>query len=68
MSAPINTMIDNVATPNEPPENLKEGQVWATHSGVLKMGEIELRCHVLSSGQRIFDAEDVEKFFGIINQ
>ena len=66
MSAPINRMIDSIVTPNEKPENLKEGDVWCTHSGVLKIGEIELRCHVLSSGERIFDAEDVQKMFGLV--
>lgn len=64
-SAPIYKMIDSVVTPNEKPADLKEGQLWATHSGVLKVGEFELRCHVLSNGQIIFDSEDIEKFFGV---
>lgn len=36
----------------------------ATHSGVLKIGEAELRCHVLSNGLRIFDGDDLARFFG----
>lgn len=59
--------IDNVVTPNPKPENLKEGQLWATHSGVLKLGEIELKCHILSNGQRVFDADDVKNFFNVLN-
>lgn len=30
---PIEKLIDSNVTPNEKPENLKEGQLWATHSG-----------------------------------
>jgi hypothetical protein len=56
--------IDNVVTPNEKPKNLKEGALWATHSGVLKIGDIELKCHILNNGERVFDADDVEKHFG----
>lgn len=34
-----------------------------THTGVLELAGHRLRCHVLNSGQRVFDAEDVEAFF-----
>lgn len=63
MALPIERMIDKVVTPNEPPTDLKEGQVWATHSGVLNFGEFELTCHVLSNGMRIFDKESIDKIF-----
>lgn len=62
---PINKLIDSVVTKNQKPENLEDGQLWATHSGVLKIGEIELHCHVLSNGVRIFEAEDIEKLFSL---
>lgn len=39
--------------------------LWATHSGVLKIGDFEIRCHILSDGTRIFDAEDLEKYYGL---
>lgn len=64
MTMPILSMIDKIVTPNDKPKDLKEGDLWATHSGVLKIGECELKCHILSNGERVFDAEDVEKFFG----
>lgn len=60
----INYLIDSVCTPNEKPENLKEGALWATHSGVLEIDGFKFRCHILSDGTRIFDKDDVEAFFG----
>lgn len=36
----------------------------ATHSGVLTICDMRLRCHMLSNGARIFDADDLERFFG----
>ena len=63
----VDKMIDSVVTENEKPENLKENSIWATHSGVLKIGEMELRCHVLSNGMRIFDTEDIDKYFGDVS-
>lgn len=63
---PVDKVIDSVVTENKKPKNLKENSIWATHSGVLKIGEIELRCHVLSNGMRIFDKDDIDKYFGDI--
>ncbi len=64
MSTPIELQIDKVVTPNQTPSGLRTGEVWCTHSGVLDIGGIKLRCHILSNGMRIFDAKDIEKFFG----
>jgi hypothetical protein len=60
----VNYLIDSVCTPNEKPDNLKEGQLWATHSGVLDIEGFKMKCYVLSDGTRIFDKDDVEAFFG----
>lgn len=35
----------------------------ADYSGVFKIGDIELRCHVLNNGIRVIDAEDIERLF-----
>lgn len=35
-----------------------------THEGVLEIGEIKLKCYVLSDGRRIFNPNDVKKYFG----
>lgn len=45
-------------------ENSAEGLPMATHSGVLKIGGFDLRCYRLNDGRAIFDAEDVQRFFG----
>lgn len=36
----------------------------ATHEGVLRVGDIELKCFQLTNGQRVFDLNDVERLFG----
>lgn len=36
---------------------------YATHSGVLKIGDIELKCYRLNNGMAVFDADDIENFF-----
>lgn len=37
---------------------------YATHSGVLQIAEFSLRCYRLSNGMAVFDADDVNAFFG----
>lgn len=37
---------------------------YATHQGVLTIEGHRLRCYQLNDGTRVFDAEDVEAFFG----
>jgi len=36
---------------------------YATHEGVLQIGNASLRCFQLSDGRRVFDLDDIEKFF-----
>lgn len=36
----------------------------ATHSGVLHIGDLSLRCFRLDDGRAIFDANDLSEFFG----
>ena len=38
---------------------------YVTHKGIFTIGEIRLRCYVLSDGRRIFDATDVKELFGL---
>lgn len=64
MSTPSQLMIDNCVTPNYKPEGLSEGALWATHSGELDFGGFKMKCHILSNGQRVFDADSVAEFFG----
>lgn len=67
MKSPIEQAMDRVEwTPFERTEQPEPGSLFATHEGVMNFGAgIVLRCYQLSNGQMVFDAEDVEKFFGI---
>ena len=40
-----------------------DGLPYATHSGVLEIMGFKMRCHRLSTGQAIFDADDFNEFF-----
>jgi hypothetical protein len=62
---PIESLLNNVAW--EKTNQKPEGDLpYATHSGVLKIGDIELRCYRLSTGQAVFNAEDFEALFGVL--
>ncbi len=61
---PIQQAIDRACQPVEPPANLQAGDKYPTHEGVLNLAGHELRCYILNTGERIFNAEDVEKFLG----
>lgn len=37
--------------------------LYATHEGVLEIAGSKFRCYQLSDGNRVIDADDVEKFF-----
>jgi hypothetical protein len=40
-----------------------DGLPYATHSGVLRIGEISLRCYRLNDGRAVFDADDIAAWF-----
>lgn len=40
-----------------------DGTLYATHEGVMDLGEMRLRVYQLNNGQRVIDAQDVEDFF-----
>jgi hypothetical protein len=64
MKSVIDKMLDSVDwTPVEhlPPPTYTE--LYATHVGVLTIGDFTFKCHVLSNGQRVIDADDLERFF-----
>ncbi len=39
---------------------------YATHVGVLRIGELSLRVYQLTTGERVINQEDLEKFFGCL--
>jgi hypothetical protein len=61
MRTPIETMIDGVVAEILPPDTAAErekeyretGTPYATHSGVLKIGDLELKVYRLNTGQSI---------------
>lgn len=63
---PIERLIDAVEmTPLDcdmPP--VDDGIPYVTHEGVLSIGGCELKVYRLNTGERFFDAESVERFFG----
>jgi hypothetical protein len=45
------------------PVDAGDGLPYATHQGVLWIGDRSLRCYRLSDGRAVFDADDVHEFF-----
>jgi len=66
LSSPVDTLLDEVeweavSLPPAPYGPLP----YVTHKGELHLGDLSLRCFILSDGQRIFDADDIEHLFGL---
>ncbi len=49
----------------EYPDVSERGLSSATHSGVLIIFDMPVRCYRLADGSAVFDANDVEKIFGV---
>ena len=60
---PIENEIDKVVTPIPGAKPNKDGLPYATHSGILKLGEIELEVFILNTGQRIISKSSLDNFF-----
>lgn len=66
MKTPIEMMMDGVEWKQREgtvPDS-DDGLPYATHEGVLHIGEAALKCYRLSDSRAVFDAEDVRRFFG----
>jgi hypothetical protein len=70
MAEPINTMLDMVNWRNLPERDspVESPLPYATHAGELMIGDFTFRVFQLSDGQRVFDADDVEKFFRFVGE
>lgn len=66
--SPIDTMLDKVEWKELPlPETetvTDDDLPYATHTGILRIGNYELECIVLNTGERLFTAESIARFFG----
>jgi len=63
MSDPLDREIIKVLRPIDPPSPHSDGELYATHEGILKFAGAEFRVYQLNDGQRVFDASDIERFF-----
>lgn len=66
MKSPIEEMMDRLDWEAIEQNAKPDGSLpYATHTGVLKIGDFEIRCYRLSDGKAIVDAEDFNKFFDL---
>lgn len=61
---PIEALLDKIEY--TPVANLKTtpGMPYVTHTGVLKIGELEINVVVLNDGRRIIPEDEIVKIFG----
>lgn len=69
MTAPIEQLMDQVRWAECSPDSSTPGKAqsdipFATHEGVLEIGEMKLRCYRLSNGQAVLHEDDMHKYFG----
>ena len=65
MSTPIARIMDGIAwTPADAAERPEgePGIPFVTHSGTLTIAGFAFRCYQLNTGERVFDAGDLERF------
>lgn len=61
---PIEVMLDKVDWKATKHDSTTVSELpYATHSGVLDLFGLKLRCYLLNTGERVFDADDIEEFF-----
>lgn len=65
MKSPIEKLLDQVTwrEVHVPQDHIVDGLPYATHEGMLKIpGVGEFRVHQLSNGERVIQAEDIERW------
>lgn len=62
---PVDILLDRIDwQPVEYTYDVPDDCLYATHSGVLRIGDVELNVHRLNDGTRVFDADDVHALLG----
>lgn len=61
MKSPIEKMLDQVDFKPVKEKPIKSDLPHVTHTGILKIGEIEIEVCVLSNGKRIISEKEMEK-------
>jgi hypothetical protein len=65
---PIDIMLDQVEYRKLPEPTIIPDIPYATHEGVLTLGEgVTFKVYQLNDNRRVIDAEDVHKFFGLLD-
>lgn len=59
-------VLDGISWTNVPPPDEQSDLPFVVMEGVLRLGASEIRCYQLSDGNRVFDADDVQRFFGAV--
>lgn len=63
---PVDLLLDGVDwQPLPAVDGIDASEPWATHKGVLRIGDIDLIVYTLSDGRRLIEAESMERFFGV---
>jgi hypothetical protein len=63
----IEALIDGCVHPVDVTQiDVDLGLPYVTHSGILKLGDIEITVHVLNTGQRIIEKEDFEALLSLM--
>lgn len=61
---PIEQILSTVDWQEAPQQDVEsDGLPYATHSGILKIFGVQLRCYRLNDGRAIFDADDFDRLF-----
>lgn len=71
MKTPIEMMIDGIqwhpVTPLDERCGNGDGVPYATHEGLLKIGDLEIECFRLSTGEAVISEAGLLKFFEFMN-
>lgn len=55
--------VDWKAIDRKPEAAEQEGELYATHEGIVEIHGHKFRCYRLSNGEDVFDTDDVAAFF-----
>lgn len=61
---PIDKILENAEWTEIEAPPITDGSIYATHRGVLSIGDITLNCWQLSNGKRMLDAQSIVRLCG----
>jgi hypothetical protein len=63
--SPIDAMMDSVPWQETSNVATDDGMPYATHHGILRIFDLELRCYRLNTGQAVIHADDMHALLGL---